>query len=429
MKIFHKVSMMAILAIALSVSLSGPITTFAAVTAPNLGAAASYAVFGKAGVTNDGSATTHIWGNVGADAANVTGLIAGQVSGIIDAGVGIEAAILTAYGQLAAQGSPTPLSLAGNNTVTPWLYTVGATTLNGTLTLDGTGVYIFRSDSSISTSGPAVVSLINGADACNVFWQIPTSMTIGAGSQIVGTIITNTALISLADGASLKGRALSRNTQVTLIKNQITEPVCNAVVAPITTTVAGGGGPSVGGSGPIFATLNVIKLVVNEYSVLPIPANKFTLNVKKSGIDVAGSPAAGTGVPGTSYFLPAGTYVVSEKMNTSYKQSLTGDCDASGSVTLFLGDTKTCTVTNTRIAPSIIPVDIVNPRDTVGPVTVIQKTTTNSGVLSTKELAPHFPNAGLSPGENDASWNTAIFASILMFFSISLIVVIRKRLI
>lgn len=118
MKIFRKVSMMAILAIALSVSLSGPITTFAA-TAPNLGAAASYAVFGKAGVTNDGSATTHLWGSVGADAANITGLIAGQVSGVIDAGVGVEAAILTAYGQMAAQGSPTPLSLAGNNTVIP----------------------------------------------------------------------------------------------------------------------------------------------------------------------------------------------------------------------------------------------------------------------------------------------------------------------
>ena len=199
-----------------------------AATAPNLGAASTYAIFGKAGVTNDSDVgTTHIWGNVGAD-ASVTGLNDGtQVDGSINVpATGVEAAVLSAYGELAAQGADAALNLAGNNTVVPGVYTVGATTLNGTLTLNGAGVYIFRSSSSISTSGPAVVSLTNGATACNVFWQIPAAMTIGAGSQIVGTIITNTELISLAAGASLQGRALSRIAQVTLDSNQITEPTC-----------------------------------------------------------------------------------------------------------------------------------------------------------------------------------------------------------
>jgi hypothetical protein len=216
-----------LLILAIPMAISGVSVAHAA-TAPTLGAAETYAVFGKAGVTNDSAAgTTHIWGNVGADATNVTDLDdATQVDGVIDSGTGVEAAILTAYGVLAGQAPDGVLDLSGTNTVTPGLYTVGATTLNGTLTLDGAGVYIFRSSSSISTSGPAVVSLINGATPCNVFWQIPAAMTIGAGTQMVGTIITDTELISLAAGATLQGRALSRIAQVTLDSSQITEPTC-----------------------------------------------------------------------------------------------------------------------------------------------------------------------------------------------------------
>lgn len=227
MKSFYKVSV-AISVIAFG--LTGSISVFAA-TAPTLGVAASYAVFGKAGVTNDSNVgTTHIWGNVGADAINVTNLNdATQVDGIIDNGVGVEAAILTTYGQLAAiPDLPVVLNLAGNNTVAPGVYNVGATTLNGVLTLSGAGVYVFRSSSSIDvTAGVgAEVKLTNGADACNVFWQIPASMTIGAGAKMVGTIVADTALISLGTNATLQGRALSRIAQVTMLGNQITEPTC-----------------------------------------------------------------------------------------------------------------------------------------------------------------------------------------------------------
>jgi len=216
--------------------LIGPIMVLAA-SAPDLGTSSSYAVFGKAGVTNNSNVgTTHIWGNVGADLlTSITNLNdATQVDGtIIAPAAGIATAASAAYDSLAAQGSPTPLDLAGTHTVTPGVYTVGATTLNGTLTLDGAGVYIFRSSSSISTTG-GKMNLINGASPCNVFWQIPASMTIGTGSQVEGTIIAQTGLVSLATGATLKGRAFSLISQVTLDSNQITEPIC---VAPIITPV------------------------------------------------------------------------------------------------------------------------------------------------------------------------------------------------
>lgn len=211
-----------------------------AATAPDLGVADSYAVFGKAGVTNDTGGTTHIWGNVGADLlSNITNLIAGQVDGTIVAPAsGVQTAASAAYDtlDLGSQGTPVVLNLAGNNTVTPGVYNVQASTLNGTLTLDGAGVYIFRSSSSITTSGAGTMSLINGATACNVYWQIPVSMTIGANAHIEGTIIAQTGLISLGSGATLKGRALSLISQVTLLLNQITKPVCTTPTSTPTPT-------------------------------------------------------------------------------------------------------------------------------------------------------------------------------------------------
>ncbi|MCR4275870.1 MAG: ice-binding family protein [Candidatus Parcubacteria bacterium] len=221
MKLSYKVS----LAVLSAAAFLGPIFAHAA-TSPSLGAAAGYSLYGDAGVTNTG-AGTHVWGNVGDNSLGHPGLLGTQVDGTIDAGAGVAGAAGTAYGALDAQGATGALDLAGTHTVTPGVYTVGATTLNGTLTLDGAGVYIFRSDSSITTSGAGTMNLINGATACNVFWQIPTSMSIGTGTHVEGTIIAQTGAITLATGATLVGRALA-HTQVTLDSNQITEPTCAA---------------------------------------------------------------------------------------------------------------------------------------------------------------------------------------------------------
>jgi hypothetical protein len=102
------------------------------------------------------------------------------------------------------------------------------------------------------------------------------------------------------------------------------------------------------------ATLHVIKQVINNNGGVAT-ASSFTLHVKSGGVDVAGSPMAGTVTPGTSYTLAAGTYAVSEDANPSYAQTFGGDCDASGNVTLLSGDNKNCTVTNDDIAVVIAP--------------------------------------------------------------------------
>jgi len=248
MKLSNKVSMIVISAVS-ALGLIAPIAAHAATTAPALGTFAGYSVYSDAGVT-DVAASSHVWGKVGDNNVNHGGanaLLTSQVdSGIIDAGAGIATDAFTTAFNFLDLGSQTPvvdmtpIGLNGDHTVTPGVYLVGATALTGTLTLDGAGVYIFRSDSSISVSGAGTMVLKNGATACNVFWEIPTSMTISNAGHIEGTIIAKIGDITFAHGASLIGRALA-HTAITLDDNLITEPVCAATPPGTTSTGAGTG--------------------------------------------------------------------------------------------------------------------------------------------------------------------------------------------
>ena len=53
-------------------------------------------------------------------------------------------------------------------------------------------------------------------------------------------------------------------------------------------------------------------------------------------------------ISGVQIGFNAGTYTVREDVDTDYNSVITGACDKNGSITLALGDTKECTITNTR---------------------------------------------------------------------------------
>lgn len=202
--------------------------------APTLGAAGSYSVLGAAGVTDGPPVNTSTFnGDVGAP---TTGIIATQVSapGVLNPGTEAQALLDAAAAWTFLSTGPQPLgtilSLAGTQTVGPGVYDTGSSGFTGgTLTLDGPGVYIFRGTSSLTDPGGSTVRLINGADPCNVFWQIQTSMSFGAGTTMVGTIITQTASITFGNGTTVEGRAIALGAgQVTLINNTFTNPICIA---------------------------------------------------------------------------------------------------------------------------------------------------------------------------------------------------------
>ena len=299
-----------------------------AATAPNLGTAIGYSVFGNAGITETIAQLSHLWGNAGGNGFGNASLIASQVDGSIDVGANpsVVGAISTAYGNLASEVQTGSINLATSPTVGPGVYDVAATAFNSTLTLNGAGVYIFRSTSSIAQSAGGTMILTNGATACNVFWQIPTSMTFaGAPANIEGTIITNTGLISFVSGISLKGRAWAA-TQVTMSNNQITEPTCTA--------------PSTPNRQP--ATITVVKTIINDNGGNKVVSD-FPLFVNGSSVI--------SGVTNT-FQAPGPIFTITETPNSNYARTFSGDCDTNGQLNLIPGDNKICVITNNDIGPS-----------------------------------------------------------------------------
>ena len=84
-------------------------------------------------------------------------------------------------------------------------------------------VFIFQVASSLGTASGSQVILSGGAKAANVFWQVGSSATLATTTSFKGTIMADQS-ISLANGATLEGRALARIGAVTMDANIITIP-------------------------------------------------------------------------------------------------------------------------------------------------------------------------------------------------------------
>jgi type VI secretion system secreted protein VgrG len=215
----------------------------------NLGTASSFAVLGGSTVTNTGSSV--IWGNLGASPGSaVTGFPPGIVHGTIyaaDSG-GIaaqaEADARTAYTYLANQTLTTGLTGTdlGGLILTPGVYRFSSSAqLTGTLTLnpvDGpNSLFIFQIGTTLTTATDSSVIGLDGADCCNVYWQVGSSATLGTRTSFLGTIIADQS-IGLVTGATIAGRALALTGAVTLDDNVISNAVCNsAAIVPEPGTV------------------------------------------------------------------------------------------------------------------------------------------------------------------------------------------------
>jgi hypothetical protein len=241
--------------------------TALASTAPRLGTSTSFAVLAGTTVTNTGN--TVISGDLGVSPGTaVTGFYPpGQISngaqhtGTDALAVSAKNDLTTAYGVAASSAcnfDKTGQNL-GTQTLTPGTYCqTTAPTLTGTLILSGDGVFIFQIGSTLVTAPGATVRLTNGAQACNVFWQVGSSATLDTTTTFVGSIMA-LASITLNDRATIAGRAMAQTGAVTLINNRITAPTtCNAAavsgptvtVTPAPTVGVPTPTPAVGGPTP-----------------------------------------------------------------------------------------------------------------------------------------------------------------------------------
>jgi hypothetical protein len=326
----------ALFLISLIVGMTGSKTVSAATT-PDLGLATSFGILSSTYVnTIPGTTITGDLGYTTLPAVDPTvngstyvAPSATYTQAGIDQGVALTA--------LAAQPctfnfAPGAIDLATDTTHGPiGVYTHGVYCITGAasigtagITLSGPGTYIFRMDGALTTVANSAVRIANGASECNVFWTPTEATTLGANSTFIGTDIDD-AGITIGSTVTWTGRALSQAETVSTDADTISVPVC------LRSTTA---------------TLYVIKTVVNTGGGTAVSSD-FDLRVTHSGVDVTGSPAVGVVAPGTAYVLTPREYQVSETLEDHYAQTFSGDCDASGVVTLAAGDQKTCTVTNT----------------------------------------------------------------------------------
>jgi hypothetical protein len=216
-------------AIATSVSWSFTTGSTAGLSAINLGAGSGFEIFAEAAITNTGSNVIN--GDLGLTPntlTSVTGFPPGIVNGTIytDGDAQASAAL---FSLSAAYLDASPATLPGATVIAenlagltkePGLYTSLATTFEitgGNLTLDAQGdpnaVWIFQMPSTgtgLTLTNPTCdVILANGAQAANIFWWTPGSVTIGGGCAMVGNILAGTSITFASTGATLNGRALA----------------------------------------------------------------------------------------------------------------------------------------------------------------------------------------------------------------------------
>lgn len=215
-------------------------------TAPPLGSAASFGV--AASTFTNTNAVTAITGNVcfttgpgtaygitGTQTVPCTTQVADQNAALAD----LNGQTCTPIGAAVALESfdPDNAGPIPAGTFIPGCYSTTGTmsiTTGTTVTLSGSGVYIFRAAGGLSPAVGSAIALTNGASAANVFWAPTAATTFGANVNFAGTVIDD-AGITFGAGAILNGRALATGGTITMAGNTVTVPGSGVQAAGIPT--------------------------------------------------------------------------------------------------------------------------------------------------------------------------------------------------
>ncbi len=206
---------------------------------PDLGTAVNFVLFTSDGaVTNTGK--SEYTGNVGTNNGPINGF--GNVNGVMHDNNAVSSAcaadVLTAYTQLnSAIPNFFPSSLLGNgDTLVAGVYKIFSTaSLNGNLYLNAKGnpnaLFIIQIQGAFSANANAKVLLVNGTQACNVFWKVEGMVNLATSTYMRGTVVANNAAIKLNSLDTLEGRLLSTTGAISVDGSVSIMPIgCGAAI-------------------------------------------------------------------------------------------------------------------------------------------------------------------------------------------------------
>ncbi|QMW06064.1 ice-binding family protein [Spirosoma foliorum] len=325
--------------------------------APNLGTASSFALFTANGAFSNTGASMVV-GDIGTNAGAFGGFPSpGTVVGNIRLPASAEAAqaaldVVAAYNSLnTVVCNTTIIAELASQTLTPGVSCQPLTTansLNGTLTLSGTGIYIIKLNGALTTATNSSILLTNGATADNVYFQVNGAVTLGTGSSFIGTILALDAVV-LGTQASLEGRALSTAGAITLNNNRVNA----ATLAPDLTPT--------------------IELSQANFALAPDNERNFAVNV----FELAGNPTSSGNV--------AMTITVPIGYTISFTNTLSTILISGGSTEPVAVDNTHWTVTNTdgrQISLIINAGQFIAAKATARLGFTMTRTTANSGSIS-----------------------------------------------
>ncbi|OJX75476.1 MAG: hypothetical protein BGO91_19530 [Leifsonia sp. 71-9] len=268
-----------------------------------LGTAASYGALGASALTNTGPTvvTGDIGVSPGSSVTGFTGAPDGTFTGSLhqtDAAAAQAQSDVTTAFNAAAGLTPTTSGLSELNglSLVPGVYSGGALALadNGVLTLAGSAdsVWVFQAASSLTIGSATQIIVTGGANACNVFWEIGSSASLGTGAQFEGTILAKES-ITATTGATIVGRLLANTAAVTLDTNTITVPTGCTPPGTVSTS------PTITSGAPTDATAGTPYSFPVTATGSPAPTYTVTSGSLPAGLTLNGTTGVISGTPTT----------------------------------------------------------------------------------------------------------------------------------